>query len=105
MNPRLREKQIMNSQTIIIPILVPLLTSLVLALVGNRVALQRVISLLSCLGVTAYVFCLLYHVHISDEILTAALGGWQAPLGIVFVVDRLAAIMLCLSMGVGSIAM
>lgn len=93
----------MNSH-LVIPILVPFLTALTLTLIGNRPTLQRGLSLASSVGVTAYVLWLLLHVD-QVGILTMAFGGWEAPFGIVFVADRLAAIMLCLSMGVGSLAM
>lgn len=87
-----------------LPILIPLFTALVIALLNGRGALQKVVSLGSCLWLTGFVFWLLFHVDESG-IESMCFGGWEAPFGIVFVADRLACIMLCLSMLVGTIVL
>ncbi len=89
---------------LIIPILVPLFTAMVLTFFSRQPVLQRAMSLASALGVLGYVLWLLFYVD-QHGIQTMAVGGWEAPWGIVFVADRLAAIMLCLTMGVGTVAM
>ena len=89
---------------LVMPILIPMLTSLVVALFNGRGTLQKAISLVSCLCVTGFVFWLLFHVD-NSGIAATRLGGWDAPFGIVFVADRLACIMLCLSMTVGSVVL
>lgn len=90
--------------TLIIPLLVPLLTAAVLALLNGRYRLEKAVSAASCLGLAAWVFWLMWYVD-THGIQTMTVGGWTPPWGIVFVADRLACIMLCLSMGVGTVVM
>ncbi|MCC7147001.1 MAG: hypothetical protein IT443_11200 [Phycisphaeraceae bacterium] len=85
-------------------ILVPFITAMVTALLNGWPRLEKAVSLLSCLGLTAYVFWLTGYVD-QHGIQVSMIGGYAAPFGIAFVADRLACIMLCLSMGVGSVAM
>ena len=89
---------------LILPILVPFFTAAVLALLHDRPVVQRIVGLVSCLGLTAFVFWLLLHVD-ARGIQATVVGGWSAPFGIALVADRLACIMLCLSMTVGSIVL
>lgn len=89
---------------LVLPILVPLFTALLVALLNGRGTLQKVVSLGSCLWLTGFVFWLLLHVDKSG-IESMCFGGWEAPFGIVFVADRLACIMLCLSMLVGTVVL
>ncbi|HSB68532.1 MAG TPA: proton-conducting transporter membrane subunit [Candidatus Methylomirabilis sp.] len=90
----------MNS--LILPLLVPFLTALVLALLNGHWRLERAVALLSSLGLTAWVFWLLWYVDAHGP-QAGIIGGWMAPWGIAFVADRLAAIMLCFSMSLGTI--
>ncbi len=87
---------------IVLVILVPFLTSIVLALLRGFPRLERAISLASALGLTGFVFWLL-HVVDTHGPQVSMLAGYAAPYGIAFVADRLACIMLCLSMTVGTV--
>ncbi|MEX2214093.1 MAG: proton-conducting transporter membrane subunit [Phycisphaeraceae bacterium] len=89
---------------LILPILIPWLSAMVLALLRGNPRLERAFAIISTAGLTAFVFWLLFHVD-ANGIQTTVLGGWNAPWGIVLVADRLACIMLCLSCGVGLIAL
>ena len=89
---------------LIIPVLVPFLTAVVLALLNGHPRLERVVNLASCTGLSIFVFWLLGHVDQSG-IQAMVVGGWSAPWGIAFVADRLACIMLCLSMSVGTLVL
>ena len=92
----------MNS--LIVVILVPFFTAIGLALLRGQPRLEKALSLLSGLGLTAYVFWLL-HVVDTRGIQVSMIGGYAAPFGIAFVADRLACIMLCLSMTVGTVVL
>ena len=92
----------MNS--LILVILIPWFSSMVLALLNGRHRLEKIVATVSVLGLCAYVFWLLFHVD-ANGIQANVLGGWFAPWGIVFIADRLACVMLCLSSGVGALAM
>jgi len=87
---------------LILPVLVPFVTVIVLALLTGRAAAQKTVALASAAGLTVFVFWLLRYVD-QHGIQTMVIGGWTAPWGIAFVADRLACIMLCLSMGVGTV--
>ena len=89
---------------LILPVLVPFLSAVLLALLNGHPRLERAVNLISCAGLTVFVFWLLGHVD-SHGIQAMVIGGWFAPWGIAFVADRLAAIMLCLSMSVGTIVL
>jgi multicomponent Na+:H+ antiporter subunit D len=89
---------------LIVVILVPFLTAVVLALANGHPRLEKTLSLVSCVGLTAFVFWLLGYVDAHGP-QVAMIGGHAAPYGIAFVADRLACIMLCLSMSVGSVAL
>ena len=84
-------------RVLILPLLVPFLTAIVVALLTGRPVLQKIVSVASALGLTAFVFWLLFYVD-RHGIQTMVVGGWTAPWGIAFVADRLRCIMLCLSM-------
>ncbi|MBM4268211.1 MAG: Na+/H+ antiporter subunit D [Deltaproteobacteria bacterium] len=89
---------------IILVLLVPFFTAIVLALIREHPRTEKALSLASSLGLTAYVFWLLHYVD-ANGIQVTMLGGYLAPYGIAFVADRLACIMLCLSMTVGSVVL
>ncbi|MCC7408316.1 MAG: hypothetical protein IT442_09600 [Phycisphaeraceae bacterium] len=90
----------MNS--LILVILVPLFSAMILALLRGFQRLEKAFCVASCLGLTAFVFWLLAYVD-AHGIQATALSGYSAPFGIALVADRLACIMLCLSMAVGSV--
>jgi multicomponent Na+:H+ antiporter subunit D len=89
---------------IIAVILVPFFTAIALALLREHPRVEKGLSLLSAVGLTAYVFWLLHHVDTAG-IQVSMLAGYLAPYGIAFVADRLACIMLCLSMTVGTVVL
>jgi multicomponent Na+:H+ antiporter subunit D len=89
---------------VIYVILVPFFTAILLALLRGHHRLEKALSLASALGLTVYVFWLLAYVDAHGP-QASAIGGYAAPYGIAFVIDRLAGIMLCLSMAVGSVVL
>jgi len=92
------------NRLVILPLLVPFVTALVLALLNGHPRIERAVNLISCLGLTAFAFWLLGEVD-RDGIRAMVAGGWAAPWGIAFVADRLGLIMLCLSMSVGTVVL
>ncbi len=92
------------NRVLILPVLVPFLTAVALALLNGRPRVERALNLVSCLGQTAFAFWLLCRVD-EGGIRAMVVGGWQAPWGIAFVADRLACIMLCLSTSVGTVVL
>ena len=90
----------------IFPVLLPLLTAVALLLIGDNggeashgsplLRWRRLISVTSATLGAALAWRLM--LQAADGPLTVyALGGWQAPFGIVLVVDRLSALMLALT--------
>ena len=78
----------------ILPVVLPLLMGIVLLALQNRsFAVQRGISVLATLTLVALAVVMIQAVSDGNQ-LVYALGNWQAPYGIVLVVDRLAAWML-----------
>ncbi|MEV4703190.1 Na+/H+ antiporter subunit D [Actinoplanes sp. NPDC049316] len=82
-----------------LPVIMPLLGAAVTLLLRRRPALQRTVSVL-VLTATLVVALLLLASTVAGDPLTVAVGGWAAPLGIVLVADRLAALMLVVSAAV-----
>jgi multicomponent Na+:H+ antiporter subunit D len=89
---------------VVLVVLVPFLTAIGLALLRDHPRLERALSLASAAALTAFVFWLLHRVD-TDGVQVTMLGGYLAPYGIAFVADRLACIMLCLSMTVGTVVL
>jgi multicomponent K+:H+ antiporter subunit D len=82
---------------IILPIILPLLTGLLLLLGGRGTQpRKRALSLLATAALLPLAVGLLFQV-IDGDYRVYALGNWQAPYGIVLVLDRLAALMLLLT--------
>lgn len=79
------------NHSVIAPLVIPLLTGALLALMpGSATQTRRTLSLVA----TAVLLgaALLLHAQVADgEIMVYELGGWPAPFGIVLVADRLAA--------------
>lgn len=97
----------MNS--LVVPILLPAFTAILLALLHGKFLAQKIVSAISCLTLTGFVFWLLFYVD-AGAIQTSFIGGWEVgqasqPFGIVFVADRLACIMLCMSATVGTVVL
>ena len=76
-----------------LPIALPLLGAAVAIALGRWRVAQRCVSLLTLATVTATSIAMLIRVD-RDGAAAVHAGGWQAPVGITFVADRLAAIML-----------
>lgn len=95
----------MSQHLLILPILIPMLAALGLLAAGPGVSSrQRLVSLLAC-GLLLVVAVQLFHLASQGIITTYALGDWQAPFGIVLVLDRLSALMVLLTalLAVGSV--
>ncbi|MGR2739799.1 monovalent cation/H+ antiporter subunit D [Billgrantia sp. Q4P2] len=87
----------MNQHLISLPILLPMLGGLVLLLSGKATDhTQRCLSL-AFTGLLLLVSLLLLHQAAGGKLAFYALGNWQAPYGIVLMLDRLAALMLALT--------
>ena len=87
----------MSQHLLVLPILLPMVTALALLLTGQTSStLQRQISICSSALLVVLAGFLLLRAH-SDVISVYALGNWQAPFGIVLVLDRLSALMVALT--------
>lgn len=95
---------VMN-QLIVAPILLPLLTTALMLLLGEkRRPLKARINLISSLAGLGISICLLLWVQEQGQASSIGVylpGNWQAPFGIVLVLDRLSALMLVLTGIVG----
>jgi len=94
-----------GNQLIVAPILLPLLTAAVLLLLGEtrrplKARLHRVSSLLG-LGISISLLLWVQAQGQASSIGVYLPGNWQAPFGIVLVLDRLSALMLVLTGIVG----
>ena len=86
----------MTSALVPLPIVLPLLAAALAVLFGRFRNVQRAISLVALVGVVGVSIALFIDVD-NESVLRADAGGWSAPLGITYVVDRLAALMLVAS--------
>jgi multicomponent K+:H+ antiporter subunit D len=85
------------NHAVIVPVLLPALCAVLIVLAGDeRRRLQRVLALLSCVGLAAVALGALGHTSLG-AIEVYRLGDWPAPFGIALVLDRLAALMLALT--------
>jgi multicomponent Na+:H+ antiporter subunit D len=82
-----------------LPVIMPLLGAAVTLLIRRHPNLQRGVSLLA-LTATLVVAIALLALTATGDPLVVTVGGWVAPLGIVLVADRLAALMLVVSAAV-----
>jgi multicomponent K+:H+ antiporter subunit D len=95
-----------ETQLPVLPVLLPLATAVVLLLVGDSGGMAshggpaqrrgRQISLLSALAGALLAWLWLLRAN-GGALTVYPLGGWQAPFGIVLVIDRLSALMLALT--------
>ncbi|TBV12205.1 monovalent cation/H+ antiporter subunit D [Stutzerimonas kirkiae] len=85
------------NHALILPILVPLLAGSLL-LIGHRLgkSAKRLFSILATLGLLPIAIHLV-GLASDDQLRLYALGNWQAPFGIVLLLDRLSAILLLLT--------
>lgn len=79
-----------------LPVLIPMLAAAATLVVGRRPRFQRVITLIALIGVVAVSGLLLYLAD-RDGTTAVQVGGWDSPIGITLVVDRLSAMMLVVS--------
>jgi multicomponent K+:H+ antiporter subunit D len=90
---------------LIIPILLPLFAGALLLFAHQlNKPLKRVFSLLSCLALVPVAIVLLNQAG-DDQLRWYALGNWQAPFGIVLLLDRLSALLLLLTAVLASCAL
>ena len=78
---------------VVMPVLIPLFVGMILILFRKNILLQRVLSSLTFLA-TGLVSWLLMNQIKSEGVQTLALGGWQAPYGIVMAADMFSALLL-----------
>jgi multicomponent Na+:H+ antiporter subunit D len=76
-----------------LPVLLPLLGAALSIGFGRSRQAQRVIGVVTLLGVTGVSAALLAHVD-REGIAAVQVGGWDAPVGITLVADRMAAVLL-----------
>lgn len=86
---------------LIVPLLVPFVTALVLALLRGHRGLERALAVASSVGLTVFAGWLLLHVDAVGPV-AMTVGGWPAPYGIAFVADLLSALFVFTSQFVGS---
>jgi multicomponent Na+:H+ antiporter subunit D len=86
---------------LIVPLLVPFVTALVLALLRGHRALERTVALVSTGGLALFAAWLLVTVDQGGPV-AMSIGGWPAPYGVVFVADRLSALFLAVSLAVAT---
>ncbi|WP_068278609.1 Na+/H+ antiporter subunit D [Aldersonia kunmingensis] len=79
-----------------LPVLVPLLAAAITLVLARRPRVQRVVTI-SALTIVLAVSGLLLYLADRDGTTALQVGGWDAPIGITLVVDRLAALMLVVS--------
>ncbi len=86
----------MNSALVPLPIVIPLFAAAITVVFGRFRKIQQVVSLAALGSVVGVTIALLVQ---ADEhgVVKMDAGGWAAPLGISYVVDRLAGIMLVTS--------
>lgn len=89
---------------IILPFILPLLAGALLAgLKDERIVLQRTLSLVAQLALLLVAVLLLGQAE-RDGVHVYAMGNWQAPFGIVFVLDRLSALLVLATAVLGLLA-
>ncbi len=81
---------------LVAPLLVPLFTAALCAMLWNMPRAQGLVSLAGAAGLLAVALNLLARTA-GGTVLTAQMGNWPAPFGISLVIDTLAAIMLAIT--------
>ncbi|REK72009.1 Na+/H+ antiporter subunit D [Paenibacillus paeoniae] len=89
------------NNTLVLPLIIPLLTAVILVFLQGRIHLQRWISGASGLANIAAAAYILYQVK-TDGIQTLYMSGWAPPYGIVFVADMLAALLVLTTALIGT---
>ncbi|HHW06914.1 MAG TPA: Na+/H+ antiporter subunit D [Clostridia bacterium] len=90
----------MSNNVLILPLLIPLVTGIIMGIARNRIGFQRLLGLFS-LGLTFAVSLYLVRLVSKQGVQILELGGWQAPFGIVLVLDMLPALLLATASLVG----
>jgi multicomponent Na+:H+ antiporter subunit D len=80
-----------------LPVVLPLAGAALSLLLSRRRTAQRVLGMLVTGAVLVISLVLLYAAH-TEGVVVMQVGGWEAPLGITLIVDRLSGIMLSVSM-------
>jgi len=90
-----------NQLLAVTPVLVPLATALATVLAGERARLQQVLSFA---GIAVFLLCAsaLVAQAVAGTPAISAFGGWPAPFGIEFAVDRLSAVLVLITAGIGA---
>jgi len=86
---------------VVSPVLVPMLTAVLATLLRRHAALQRAVSFVGILTLLACAIALVALAS-SGHPAEAAFGGWNAPFGIQFRIDRLGAVMVLLTALMGT---
>ena len=85
---------------VVAPVLVPLLTSLLALLLAGRPRLQARVSLAGAVVLSAAALALLAGA-LTGEVARVTFGGWPAPFGIEFAIDRLGAALIAITAVLG----
>ncbi|HMR14226.1 MAG TPA: Na+/H+ antiporter subunit D, partial [Arachnia sp.] len=75
------------------PVLLAIFGAAIALALPRRPGLQRLVSVASMTGIVAVAATFIWYTHTHGE-LALWVAGWDAPLGIALVVDRLSALML-----------
>ena len=84
------------SNTIVLPLIIPIMTGVLLVFLKDYLKLQRIISFITVLFVAGLSFVLLEHVQ-HNGILRLDFSGWLPPFGILFVADSFALLLVATS--------
>ncbi|NLA34929.1 MAG: Na+/H+ antiporter subunit D, partial [Actinobacteria bacterium] len=84
------------SRLVVVPVIVPLIAAALALLLRAHRNAQRAVSVVSLTASTAAAAALVVHAAV-DGPAVARLGGWSSAIGITYVADRLAAVMLAIS--------
>ncbi|NGP07530.1 Na+/H+ antiporter subunit D [Rhodococcus sp. 14C212] len=79
-----------------LPVLIPMLAAAATLILGRRPRAQRAVTVVALVAVLVVSGLLLYLAD-RDGIAVVQVGGWDSPIGISLVVDRLSALMLVVS--------
>ncbi|WP_251550353.1 Na+/H+ antiporter subunit D [Neobacillus muris] len=79
---------------IILPIFIPLLTGAILICLHKKIAVQRIVAVISSLGTLIVSSIIIHKVH-QDGIQSLNISSWDAPFGITLVSDMLSAMLVC----------
>ncbi|NCC21953.1 MAG: Na+/H+ antiporter subunit D [Alphaproteobacteria bacterium] len=86
----------MDDWLILIPVLLPLSTAILAAVLPKSRAVQAGLSV-AATALLVFVSLAIFAKAAGGTILTVSLGSWPAPFGIVMVADLLSAVMLCIT--------